>query len=139
MVLAKKSLQPCDLIIHAGDIGSVEILEELKTIAPVVAVRGNMDSVVWSAGLPLWDVIEIDGRFICVVHDLNSMDADPVVAGFDAVISGHSHRPENHKKEGVLYFNPGSAGPQRFRLPITVGKITIATGRLESEIITILR
>ena len=135
---AEKSLQPCDLIVHAGDIGAAEILDKLKIMAPVVAVRGNMDSGLWAADLPTWDVVEIRGRFIYVIHDVARMDADPVAAGFDAVITGHSHRPENHLIDGVLYFNPGSAGPRRFRLPVTVGRLTLTKKSLEGKIITLL-
>ncbi|MGH8557656.1 MAG: metallophosphoesterase family protein [Methylococcales bacterium] len=116
-------LDGCDLIIHAGDIGKAEVLDELRHIAPVVAVRGNVDKGAWADALPDFEVIEHRGRFFYVLHDVNTLDLDPLAAGFDAVIAGHSHIPRNEKKDGLLYFNPGSAGPRRFKLPIGLGKI----------------
>ncbi|MGH8476993.1 MAG: metallophosphoesterase family protein [Methylococcales bacterium] len=116
-------LEGCELIIHAGDIGKAEVLDELRRIAPVVAVRGNVDNGAWADALPDFEVIEHRGRFFYVLHDVNTLDLDPLAAGFDAVLAGHSHIPLNEMKEGVLYFNPGSAGPRRFKLPVGLGKI----------------
>lgn len=116
-------LEGSELIIHAGDIGSVEVLDELKRIAPVVAVRGNVDTGIWADRLPKWKVIDHRGRLFYVLHNVHELDVDPLAAGFDAVISGHSHKPRNEKRDGVLYFNPGSAGPRRFKLPVGLGKI----------------
>ncbi|MGH8474457.1 MAG: metallophosphoesterase family protein [Methylococcales bacterium] len=118
-------LEGCELIIHAGDIGKAEVLDELRRIAPVVAVRGNVDQGAWADALPDFEFIEHRGRFLYVLHDVNTLDLDPLAAGFDAVIVGHSHIPRNEKKHGVLYFNPGSAGPRRFKLPIGLGKIVL--------------
>lgn len=117
------ALENCELIIHAGDIGNARVLSELERIAPVVAIRGNIDQGAWAERIPTFEFIEHRGRFIYVLHNLNELDIDPVAAGIDAVISGHSHQPKNEKKDGVLYFNPGSAGPRRFKLPIGLGKI----------------
>ncbi|MGH8550937.1 MAG: metallophosphoesterase family protein [Methylococcales bacterium] len=127
-------LKGCELIIHAGDIGKIEVLDELQGIAPVVAVRGNVDKGAWANGLPESEMIEHRGRFLYVLHDLNALDLDPVAAGIDVVIAGHSHKPRNEYKDGVLYFNPGSAGPRRFKLPIGVGKIHLhADGSVAAE------
>ncbi len=117
------ALNGSELIIHAGDIGTSGVLDELKRIAPVIAVRGNVDRGAWTDTLPEFELIEYRGRYFYVLHDLNTLDLDPVAAGVDAVISGHSHRPRNENRHGVLYFNPGSAGPRRFKLPVGLGKI----------------
>lgn len=123
-----------DLIIHAGDIGKSGVLDELQRIAPVVAVRGNVDQGNWADSLPEFEIIEYRGRFFYVLHDLNVLDLDPVAAGIDAVIAGHSHIPRNETQNGVLYFNPGSAGPRRFKLPIGVGRIVLhADGSMVAE------
>ncbi len=123
-----------DLIIHAGDIGKSGVLDELQRIAPVVAVRGNVDQGSWADSLPEFEMIDHCGRLFYVLHDLNALDLDPVAAGIDAVISGHSHIPRNETKDGVLYFNPGSAGPRRFKLPIGVGRIYLhADGAMVAE------
>ena len=127
-------LAGCRYIFHAGDIGNPEILEQLKSMAPVFAVQGNIDRGPWAKDLPIKEVIEINGGFFYLVHRLEDLDLDPS-GGFQAVVYGHSHMPESYRKQGVLYFNPGSAGPRRFRLPVTMGRITIVDGRLESEII----
>src|SRR5690606_1840984 len=113
---AKAALGECDAIIHAGDIGKPDVLDELAEIAPVTAIRGNVDK--WAVDLPDTEVVEIDGRYLYVLHDLKRLDLDPKAAGFDAVIFGHSHAPSVQTRDGVLYLNPGSAGPRRFKLPI---------------------
>jgi len=106
-----------ELIIHAGDVGGPKVLDALRAHAPVIAVRGNMDGGSWARELPETEVVEIDGTLLYVLHDAGELDLDPVAAGFRVVISGHSHRPSQYRKKGVLFLNPGSAGPRRFRLP----------------------
>jgi uncharacterized protein len=132
---AVEALRGSQLIIHAGDVGAPEILRELARIAPVRAVRGNGDKGAWAKALPLTDVVEADGVHLYVLHDVKELDLSPHAAGFAAVISGHSHRPARETRQGVLYFNPGSAGPKRFRLPVTAGKLHIANGELRAELI----
>jgi putative phosphoesterase len=112
-------------IIHAGDVGDPEILEQLADIAPVTAVRGNIDKDAWARKLSETEVLEIAGVSIYILHDLAKLDLNAKAAGFDVVISGHSHVPKQETRDGVLYFNPGSAGPRRFKLPVTVGKLLI--------------
>jgi len=124
-------------IIHAGDVGAPEILDRLRTIAPVTAVRGNVDKGSWARELPETEVVEIGGVLIYILHDLAQLDLKPEAAGFKAVISGHSHVPVQEKRGGVLYFNPGSAGPRRFKLPVSVGKLSVAHGKIRGEIVTI--
>ena len=125
-------------IIHAGDVGAPEILEKLATIAPVTAIRGNIDKDVWARGLPQNEVVEIAGISIYVLHDLARLDLKPEASGFKVVISGHSHAPKQETRDGVLYFNPGSAGPRRFKLPVTVGRLMVENGSVRGEIIRIL-
>jgi len=117
---ALRALEGSDLIIHAGDVGDPEILEALKTLAPVFAVRGNVDTEPWALALPETEVIETDSVTIYVLHDVHALDLDPVAAGFHVVVSGHSHKPARTEHGGVLFLNPGSAGPRRFDLPVTV-------------------
>jgi putative phosphoesterase len=124
-----------DQILHAGDVGAPEILNRLETIAPVTAVRGNVDGGAWARKLPLSEVVEVDGMSIYMLHILEKLDLKPEAAGFSAVIYGHSHVPKIEKKNDVLYFNPGSAGPRRFKLPITVGKLIVDAKKLHAEII----
>ena len=131
-------LQGSDLIVHAGDVGKPEVLEALQSLAPVVAVRGNIDRDEWTAALPARKVIEIGAARIYVLHDLKELDCDPAVAGFGAVISGHSHKPSIGQHDGVLFLNPGSAGPRRFRLPITVARLYVWESRLEAQIIEVV-
>ena len=124
-------------IIHAGDVGAPEILDQLAAIAPVTAVRGNVDKEAWARKLPETEVVEIGGVSIYVLHDLAQLDLKPKAAGFDVVISGHSHVPKQDTRDGVLYFNPGSAGPRRFKLPICVGRLSVERGKVRAEIVTI--
>ena len=124
-------------IIHAGDVGAPEILETLTAIAPVTAIRGNVDKGVWARKLPDTEVLEIDGVSIYVLHDLAQLDLKPEAAGFNVVISGHSHVPKQETRNGVLYFNPGSAGPRRFKLPVCVGRVIVESGRVRAEIIAL--
>ena len=131
---ALAALAGCDPIIHAGDVGSPDVLARLGALAPVHAVRGNVDHGAWSANLPVTQRIEIDGFRIHVLHILAELDpqaADHV----DAVIYGHSHQPKIETENGTLFFNPGSAGPRRFGLPITVGRVTAEHGKLRAEIV----
>jgi uncharacterized protein len=122
-------------IIHAGDVGSPEILEQLSTIAPVTAVRGNVDKGAWSRKLPETEVVELGGVSIWVLHDLARLDLKPKGAGFAVVVSGHSHVPKQETRDGVLYFNPGSAGPRRFKLPVSVGKLVVEDGGVRCELL----
>ncbi len=135
---ALEALHGSQHIIHAGDVGAPEILEKLASVAPVTAIRGNIDQQAWARKLPETEVVEIAGISIYVLHDLARLDLKPEAAGFAVVISGHSHVPKKESREGVLYFNPGSAGPRRFKLPVTIGKLTITEGKVRGEIIPLL-
>lgn len=126
----------CDVILHAGDIGRYSVLEDLRRIAPVIAVRGNIDKEQWAKEIDEYEVIEIEGKYIYILHNIQELDLEPK-GQFDIVIFGHSHKPVNEDKDGVLYFNPGSAGPRRFNLPIAIGVIEIKGNGLHSEIIEI--
>ncbi len=132
---ALEALRGSEYIIHAGDVGSPEILEKLSEMAPVTAVRGNVDKSVWSRKLPETQVLELGRVFIYVLHDLAQLDLKPKAAGFAVVISGHSHVPKQEMRNGVLYFNPGSAGPRRFELPVSVGRLILEDGRVRGEIL----
>lgn len=125
----------CGLILHAGDVGSRAVLEALGAIAPVVAVRGNCDRGPWAQGLSATEVAEADGRLIYLLHDLGELDLDPPAAGFRVVVSGHSHRSSVQERRGVLYLNPGSAGPCRFKLPVTVARLRFDGERTDAEIL----
>ena len=131
------ALRGADRIIHAGDIGLPEILETLAAIAPVTAVRGNVDTSAWARRLPKTEVLEVDGVSIYVLHDLAALDLKPEAAGFRVVISGHSHVPKQETRAGVLYFNPGSAGPRRFKLPVSVGRIKLSGAKIEAEMVAL--
>ena len=122
---ARAFLVGCDYIIHGGDIGSVEILEDLGSLAPLIAVKGNNDKAPWAAHLPESEMVRLGGAFVYVIHDLEQIDIDPVGAGVQAVVSGHSHKPQIFDREGVCYLNPGSCGPRRFSLPISIGELRI--------------
>ncbi len=130
-----RALDGCELIIHAGDVGKSEVLEELREIAPVVAVRGNVDAGRWAKSLPSSEVVEVAGHLLYVLHDLSALDLDPCVAGFRVVISGHSHEPAAQEREGVLYLNPGSAGPRRFDLPICLARLDVRRGDFLPEFV----
>src|SRR6202158_3663048 len=117
---AVEALRGSELIIHAGDVGKPEILEVLKKIAPVVAVRGNVDTEPWAQALPETAVAEAGAVLIYVLHDVKALDLNPAASGFQIVVSGHSHKPGKTERDGVVYINPGSAGPRRFQLPVTV-------------------
>jgi putative phosphoesterase len=122
---ALDALRSSDLIIHAGDVGDPKILEALRQIAPVVAVRGNVDTAAWAKSLPETAVAEAGAVHICVLHDSNALDLNAKAAGFQIVVSGHSHKPRRSERDGVVFINPGSAGPRRFNLPITVAQLDL--------------
>lgn len=130
-------LRGSDLILHAGDIGSPDVLSALGGIAPVTAVRGNNDKGDWAEALPPNAVVEVEQATLYLLHALADLDLDPHAAGFAAVIAGHSHRPNLEERDGVLFFNPGSAGPRRFRLPIAIGRLEVTGSRVEGEIISL--
>ena len=130
---AMKALQGVEQIIHAGDVGKPEILDQLRAIAPVVAVRGNVDKGDWAHRLPMTEVVEFGEVLIYVLHDLNTLDLDPKAAQMDAVIYGHTHQPLIEWKRGVLYLNPGSAGPRRFDLPVSMALLRITGKQIETE------
>ena len=132
---ALAAMSGATLVIHAGDIGSPDILPVLARLAPVEAVRGNVDTEAWARAIPEATVVQIQGRTLYVLHDLKQLDLDPRAAGFDAVISGHSHVPTNEVRNGVLHFNPGSAGPKRFRLPVSVGRLWVTSAGIRGEIV----
>lgn len=120
-----RALEGSDAIVHAGDVGAPEVLEALRALAPVTAVRGNNDRGPWAQALRDDEVLEIAGRLVYVLHDLAELALDPAAATFSVVVSGHSHRPRIEEKRGVLYVNPGSAGPRRFTLPIAVARLDL--------------
>jgi len=135
---ALAALRGSDYIIHAGDIGDPSILKELAKIAPVTAIRGNVDRETWAEKVPATSVLEVRDVAIYILHNLAELDLRPKAAGFDVVVYGHSHVAKQETKSGVLYFNPGSAGPRRFRLPVTVGRLTVKDGRVSGEIVEIV-
>jgi putative phosphoesterase len=125
---ALAALQGVEHILHAGDVGDVAILDALRKIAPVTAIRGNVDTLGACAELPATDVVELGGSLFYLVHSVHDLDINPKAAGFAMVVSGHSHKAKVEVKEGIVYFNPGSAGPRRFSLPVTVGFVTVEDG-----------
>lgn len=135
---ALRALHGVQLILHAGDVGSPEILAQLKTVAPVFAVRGNVDIQPWAQELPVTTVVETSGLHFYVLHNLRDLDIKPQAAGFDAVVSGHTHLAEQRVDEGVLYLNPGSAGPRRFRLPVTLSLLEVGKKPWKVEIVRLL-
>ena len=134
---ALAALRGSDYIIHAGDIGDPLILKKLGEIAPVTAIRGNVDREAWAKQIPATNVLQIAGISIYVLHNLNELDLKPEAAGFGVVVSGHSHVPRQETENGVLYFNPGSAGPRRFRLPVTIGRLKVTGCEASGEIVEI--
>jgi putative phosphoesterase len=134
---AVELLRGSEHILHAGDIGSPEIVPALEKIAPVTAIRGNVDTQAWARRFAETEVVELAGLQFYIIHDVNALDLSPKAAGFVAVVSGHSHQPKQEMKDGVLYFNPGSAGPRRFKLPISVGKLEVSSKGLRAQILTI--
>ncbi len=136
---AVKALKGVELIIHAGDIGAPKVLAGLERLAPVHAVRGNIDRGDWARNLPLTRLVEVGGVHLYVLHELFTLDLDPAAAGFAAVIFGHSHSPHQERKNGVLFLNPGSAGPRRFTLPVSLGFIHIKGNSLGAEFKMLLK
>ena len=134
---ALDALAGSDLIVHAGDVGTPEVLETLRTVAPTVAVRGNVDRDDWADALAETEVVECGERSLYLLHNLDELDLDPVAARFDVVISGHSHKPLVSEKDGVLYLNPGSIGPRRFTLPVSLARLRIGDGAIEPALVTL--
>jgi uncharacterized protein len=135
---ALAALRGSDFIIHAGDIDNPDILTRLGEIAPVTAIRGNVDRAAWAKKIPATNVLEVQGVSIYILHNLTELDLKPEVAGFAVVAYGHSHVAKLETKNGVLYFNPGSAGPRRFQFPVTVGRLTVKGGKVSGEIVKLL-
>lgn len=135
---ALRALEGSDLIIHAGDVGDPEILEKLKSLAPVFAVRGNVDTEAWAEALPETEVVETGSATIYVLHNVHALDLDPAAAGFHIVVSGHSHKPGQTARDGVLYVNPGSAGPRRFDLPVTLAHLSLDQRPWKVEFVQLL-
>ena len=131
---ALAALRGMDRILHAGDVGELEVLDALRAVAPVTAVRGNVDHGAVGRALRETEVIEIEGISIYMLHEIQKLDLRPEAAGFRVIVYGHSHRPLIEEKKGVVYFNPGSAGPRRFRLPVSVGKLVFDRGLVRAEV-----
>jgi putative phosphoesterase len=132
---ALDALQSVDLIIHAGDIGKPEVIAALKTIAPVLAIKGNNDREAWAHRFSETKLVTSGNTKIFVIHNVKELDRDPAARGYQVILSGHSHKPSVATHDGVLFVNPGSAGPRRFKLPIAVGKLFIENNRVNAEII----
>ena len=128
-------LRGSDLIIHAGDVGKPELIDRLGEVAPLHVVCGNIDNGSWAAALPQTELVEVGGHRFFVLHDIAQLDADPVAAGFAAVVFGHSHRPSIETRNGALFLNPGSAGPRRFKLPITVARVKTSGRHIRADIV----
>jgi uncharacterized protein len=132
---ARAFLVGCDYIIHGGDVGEPKILDELASLAPLIAVRGNNDTGPWAARLRETELIRVGNVFVYVIHDLAELDIDPGAAGVRVVVSGHSHHPKIEERSAILYVNPGSCGPRRFKLPISVGEITVSGSAVEARLV----
>jgi uncharacterized protein len=132
---ALKALQGVDLVIHAGDIGKPEVLDALKAISPLVAIKGNNDIGPWAKPLPDTQLVQAADTKLFVIHNVKELNCDPAVEGYNVVISGHSHKPSILTRDGVLFVNPGSAGPRRFKLPVAVGKLFIQNRNINTELI----
>jgi putative phosphoesterase len=129
------ALRGSDLIIHAGDVGKPDVLDRLREIAPTFAIRGNVDGGAWADRLPPTDIVEVGALLFYVVHNIADIDLDPEAAGFAAVVFGHSHKPAIETRDGVLYLNPGAAGPRRFKLPVTVARVRVKGREMRPEIV----
>jgi len=134
---ARSFLRGCDHIVHGGDIGDAEVLRQLSLLAPVTAVRGNNDHGAWADALAETELFKIDEVFIYALHDLAQLDIEPAAAGVRVVVCGHSHKPSAEWREGVLYVNPGSAGPRRFKLPISLAELTISGQSVSARIVAL--
>jgi putative phosphoesterase len=134
---ARAFLIGCDYIIHGGDVGRAQILEELALMAPLISVRGNNDTERWAARLRETELIRVGNIFVYVIHNLAELDIDPAAAGVRVVISGHSHKPQIEERDGILYVNPGSCGPRRFKLPISAGEITVSGSAIHARIVNL--
>jgi putative phosphoesterase len=132
-----KVFEGVELILHGGDIGKPEVIKQLKTIAPVIAIRGNNDTAAWARAIPETKLTRIEAVTVYMLHNLKELDVDPEAKGFRAVISGHSHKPSIERRNGVLFVNPGSAGPRRFKLPISVARLTIDGTDVRGEIVNL--
>ena len=132
---ALEFLRGSDFIVHAGDIGDPYVLETLRTLAPVTAVRGNNDRDSWARGIAETEVLQVGEVFIHVLHDLAQLDVDPAAAGFQVVVSGHSHQPRIEERGGVLYVNPGSCGPRRFKLPVAVAELSVSGKSVKAKLV----
>jgi uncharacterized protein len=135
---AEEALQGVDLIVHAGDVGHPDVLTNLKRIAPVFAVKGNVDTAPWAQELPITTVVEAGAATLYVLHNLNDLDLRPEAAGFHFVISGHTHQPTEAERDGVIYLNPGSAGPRRFHLPIMLARLNLAKRPWKAELVELI-
>src|SRR5215475_1140587 len=123
---AVEALRGSELVLHAGDVGKQEVLEELRKLAPVVAIRGNVDTDLWCSTLKNSELVETSAATFYLIHNIGDLDLNPAAAGINVVLFGHSHQPTQYKKDGVLYINPGSAGPRRFSLPITIARLDLS-------------
>lgn len=132
---AVAALRGCDLIIHAGDVGNAEVIARLSDIAPTFAIRGNVDTGAWAARLPPNEIVEVGALLFYVLHDIAELDLDPPTAGFAAVVFGHSHQPSIETRDGVLYLNPGAAGPRRFKLPVSLARVAVTGREMRPEIV----
>jgi hypothetical protein len=132
---ALEALRDVDVIVHAGDIGKLEVIDSLKTIAPVIAIKGNNDTEPWAKPFPDTKLVKTGTARLYIIHNVKELAVDPVARGFDAVISGHSHKPSVSSRDGILYVNPGSAGPRRFKLPVAVGKLIVNGANIGAQII----
>jgi uncharacterized protein len=135
---AVAALRGCDLIIHAGDVGTASVIDGLRQVAPTFAIRGNIDSGSWAAPLDSTALVQVGENLFYVLHNIADLDLDPPTAGFAAVVFGHSHRPSIEIRDDVLYLNPGSAGPRRFRLPVTLAHVAVAGTELRPEIVELV-
>jgi uncharacterized protein len=131
------ALRGVELILHAGDVGKPEVLDELRRLAPTFVVRGNVDHGGWASLLPVSEIVQVGDHSFYMLHDIGELDLDPSTAGFAAVIFGHSHQPSIETRDGILFLNPGSAGPRRFKLPVSVARISVCGGQLDPQIVTL--
>jgi putative phosphoesterase len=132
---ALDALRGCDLIIHAGDVGNPDILDPLRALAPLFVVRGNVDTGGWALKLPVTELVDVGGLWFYVLHDISQLDLDPPTADVAAVIYGHSHKPSIETRDGVLYLNPGSAGPRRFNLPVSIARVRVEGQEIQPDIV----